>query len=282
MIRRFVVAATFLLLVTPRLALATPQLPYYLSLGDSLARGVQPLPNGTLVETIQGYTDDVYGALRFKHPVLQHKKLGCSGETTTTMLNGGVCQYPAGNQVDQAVAFILTHRVALITITIGGDNILGRIDRTTGDITDPTCVPGGFLAVAQDLPQILTKLRAAAGPSVPIVAGNYYDPFLAASVLLPAPKGPMLAQDSLVLTQQLNGIEEGIYAGFGVKVADVATAFRITNFSLVPGINVPWNAFLEIVWTWIAAPPPRGPDIHPNATGYVVIAGAFLKTIGSF
>jgi len=106
MIRRFVVAAIFLLLVTPRLALATPQLPYYLSLGDSLARGVQPLPNGTLVETIQGYTDDVYGALRFKHPLLQHKKLGCSGETTTTMLTGGVCQYPAGNQVDQAVAFI--------------------------------------------------------------------------------------------------------------------------------------------------------------------------------
>ena len=279
MLRRLAVVIVFVVLAAPRLAFGAEP-PYYLALGDSLSRGVQPLLNGTLVETRQGYVDDVYGALRLKHPFLRLKKLGCSGETTTTMWKGGVCPYPAGNQVDQAVAFILTHRVALITITIGGDNILQCINRQ-GDV-DPACVQDGLSVVVSDLGQILLKLRGTAGYTGPIVAGNYYDPFLAASVLLPAPKGPMLALDSLLLTQQLNGFEEATYAGFGVKVADVAGAFRITNFSLVPGINIPWNAFLELVWTWIGAPPPRGPDIHPNATGYVVIAGAFLKTIGSF
>jgi lysophospholipase L1-like esterase len=48
----------------------------------------------------------------------------------------------------------------------------------------------------------------------------------------------------------------------------------------VPGFNVPLNAFLELTWTWIAAPPPRGPDVHPNAAGYSVIATAFVRAIG--
>jgi hypothetical protein len=34
--------------------------------------------------------------------------------------------------------------------------------------------------------------------------------------------------------------------------------------------------FLTLTRTWMAAPAPYGPDIHPNAAGYAVIAGAFL------
>ena len=201
MARRVALTVAFLLLVAPRVVSGAPQLPVYLALGDSLSRGIQPLPNGTLVATTQGYVDDLYGALRLTHPFLQLAKLGCSGETTTTMLNGGVCAYPMGNQVDQAVAFIQTHRVALITITIGGDNILQCIS-TSGGVKQ-TCVQDGLIAVGTDLPQILTKLRVAAGPTVPIVAANYYDPILAAWVLLPQPQGPMLALDSLQITQVL-------------------------------------------------------------------------------
>ena len=40
------------------------------------------------------------------------------------MITGGVCDYTAGNQLAQAMAFLQTHRVVLITITIGGDDIL--------------------------------------------------------------------------------------------------------------------------------------------------------------
>jgi len=46
-------------------AYAAPGLPYYLALGDSLGRGTQPLPNGTLVDTNQGYVDGVYAFYRF-------------------------------------------------------------------------------------------------------------------------------------------------------------------------------------------------------------------------
>ena len=42
------------------------------------------------------------------------------------------------------------------------------------------------------------------------------------------------------------------------------------------------NVLIELTWTWIGAPPPRGPDTHPNAVGYLAIAGAFYKAIGPF
>jgi lysophospholipase L1-like esterase len=282
MIRRLVVAAVFLLLVAPRLAQAAPEPPYYLALGDSLARGVQPLPNGTPVETNQGFVDDLYGALRFAHPSLRLAKLGRSPETTTTMLCGGngPCSYPypAISQIAQAVAFIQAHHVVLITITIGGDNVLHCIS-TAG--VDDQCVQDGLQAIFTDLPQIISVLQAAAGPGVRIVAANYYDPFLAASVLLPPPGGLLLAGESLVATEVLNSLLGSLYGNAGVPVADVATAFRLENHSLVPGINLPWNVFLELAWTWIGAPPPRQ-DIHPNAAGYLVIAGAFIKKIAAF
>ena len=72
---------------------------------------------------------------------------------------------------------------------------------------------------------------------------------------------------------------ESMYQASGVPVADVAKAFHIDDFTPVPVINVPLNVFLTLTWTWMAAPPPLGPDIHPNAAGYATIAGAFVKTI---
>jgi lysophospholipase L1-like esterase len=274
--RRIAVVLLCLALGPCVVASAAPGTPYYLALGDSLAVGIQPQPNGTLVPTSQGYVDGVFAYYRLRRPTLQLAKLGCSGETTTSMISGGVCNYPLQSQLAQAIAFLHTHRVVLVTITIGGDNILHCISPAGVDVT---CVQNGAAAIGNDLPQILAALRAAAGPHVPIVAANYYDPFLAAWVLLPGGQG--LATDSLQATLGLNALLENIYGGFGVPVSDVARAYHITDFANVPGFNVPLNVFLSVTWTWIAAPPPRGPDIHPNAAGYAVIAGAFVRTIGA-
>ena len=49
--------------------------------------------------------------------------------------------------------------------------------------------------------------------------------------------------------------------------------------SLVPG-RLPLNVVLELLWTWMAVPPLAGPDPHPNAVGYAVIAGAFAEALG--
>jgi lysophospholipase L1-like esterase len=62
-------------------------------------------------------------------------------------------------------------------------------------------------------------------------------------------------------------------------VADVAKAYHISDFTAIPVINLPLNVFLTLSWTWMGAPAPFGPDIHPNAAGYAVIAGAFAEQI---
>src|ERR1700729_1541987 len=79
-------------------AVATPS-SYYLALGDSLSQGVQPDAAGASVETGQGYPDLVYATLLASHPALRLVRLGCPGETTQTMMHGGICHYSAGTQL---------------------------------------------------------------------------------------------------------------------------------------------------------------------------------------
>ena len=275
MLRRLTTICSVLALWASGSAYAAAPPVYYLALGDSLSRGVQPNRTGVLVETRQGYVDDLYAYYRARHPELRLAKLGCSGETTETMITGGVCSYPLGSQLAEAVQFLQTNQVALVTLTIGGDNILHCIG--AGGI-DPACVTNGLNDLSVDLPQILGALRAAA-PGVAIIAMNYNDPLL--GLWRFGPEGRALAQQSLQITLLLNRLLEGTYGAFHVPVAGVAEAFRITDSRLIPLLDVPVNVFLELTWTWIGLSPPLGPDVHPNAVGYAVIAGAFVKTIGA-
>jgi lysophospholipase L1-like esterase len=246
---------------------------YYLALGDSLAIGIQPL-GGANIPTTQGYTDDIYAQLVRGNPALILTKLGCSGETTVTMIKGGICSYsPAVSQLESAIGFLETHhgQVALVTLDIGADD-LDQCISPNGINT--ACVENGLASVGSNLPWILGRLRAAAGPHTPIVAMNYYDPFLAA--WLPPFNEKALALESLDVTTVFNGLLEAIYQSFGIPVADVAHAFRIYNFALVPGEDVPVNVFLAEYLTWIAIENP-----HPTAAGYQTIAGAFASKIGA-
>lgn len=238
---------------------------YYLALGDSLAIGVQPARDGSLTPTNQGYVDDLYAFYRLRNHALQVAKLGCSGETTSTMITGlGPCVYASGSQLSEAVAFLQTHRVGLITLDIGGNNLLQCLNLSAA--IDPLCVSAETATAANDLATILGALRAAA-PSVPLVGMNYYDPFLAAWVL--GPNGPAFAAASLQATTVFNHALATIYQLLNVPMADVAAAYHSSSF--------PTNVLAALTWTWMGAPPPRGPDIHPNAFGYAVIAGAFVK-----
>jgi lysophospholipase L1-like esterase len=246
---------------------------YYLALGDSLAVGVQPDATGQRKPTSQGYADDLHILFRTFQPDLQLVKFGCSGETTSSMITGqqSACSYPAGSQLRQAIAFLQAHpnRVALITIDIGGDNLLGclRLDSPI----DPACVVNATLTAANDLATILATLRTFA-PGVLIVGMNYNDPLVAAAVFGPA--GQTLAALSLQATAAFNQALEGVYDALHVPMADVAAKFR-TNTTSVNAVNVG----IALAWTWMGAPPPRGPDVHPNAIGYWAIASAFVKTI---
>jgi lysophospholipase L1-like esterase len=272
---RLVSLSVLVMLWGTALAHAAAQPTYYLALGDSLAQGVQPSKSGPDVATNQGYADDLFALFHTRRPSLHLAKLGCSGETTTTMIHGGICTYADGSQLAAAVSFLATHHVAFVTLDIGANDVDHCVSLSG---IDATCVTDALDTVGTNLPQILAALRAAA-PDTLIVAMNYYDPFLAAWTL--GPSGQALANASLQATTVFNGLLESIYKVFAIPVADVALAFRISDFSPVPLINLPLNVFLTLTWTWVDAPAPFGPDIHPNAIGYAVIAGAFVNKIAT-
>ena len=254
---------------------------WYLALGDSLSVGVQPDAANVNHPTAFGYSDQLYQALKATTPNLELKKLGCAvTETTTDMLKGpSDCrsQYRLRVQLADAVAFLLTHRgsVKLVTIDIGANDleICGNIE--TG--IDPTCVQDAFSDVGANLPRILKALRLAAGPNVPIVGMNYYNPFLAAWLA----GATELSEQSNQLVAAFNGLLGSIYQVFHMPVADVATAFDTANFELVPAPSsafppmVPQNVLNVCALTYMCA---LG-NIHATTDGYGVITQAFLEVL---
>lgn len=262
--------------------LASPALaargPYYLSLGTSLSVGIQPDATGENQLTNAGYADQLHQILRLKQRRLQLVKLGCPSETTTTMILGGsiFCPYPLGSQLAQAKAFLHDNRGTVSTVTLDmGANDLLPCAGAAG--IDPVCIFNAFVDVQTNLPFILNELRSAAGPGVPIVAMNYYNPFVAA--WLQGPTGQELARQSALVVAQFNDLLEAIYAGFAVPVGDVARAFHADDFDIVPVIGLPVNVLLVCQWTWMCAPPPRGPNVHANRNGYFVIALVLAATL---
>jgi lysophospholipase L1-like esterase len=265
---------------------------YYLALGDSLSQGVQPAtpplaPGVTLgesVETGQGYANDLFAYYQAPfHGTLRLAKLGCPGETTTSMLTGAgsPCTYPQGSQLAAALAFIKAHRgeVKLITIDIGANNVDGCL---TGAAISEPCVEAGFAAAEHDVPLILGALRQAAGTHVVIAGMNLYDPFLAD--YLTGAAGQAAATESVTLGEELNQVLTAADQAIGARTADVQDAFSTADFTdtaTLPGVGtVPLNVARICQWTWMCAPAPVGPNIHANVTGYLVIAGAFARAIG--
>jgi lysophospholipase L1-like esterase len=250
---------------------------YYLALGDSLSRGVQPDSAGASVETRNGYPDQVFAALRPSHPTLTLVKLGCPGETTSTMINGGICRYPGGSQLKAAVAFLHAHRgrVLLVTIDIGandpeqcgGQPSLSQL---------ASCAMTGIPAAVTHLTTIMASLKAAAGPGVRMVGMNYYLPALAEwRNGLP---GHVVAWTAERLAATYNNLLDRVYAHYGARVANVFGAFDTADFTAQG--TTPHNVALLCQWTWACAAPPRGPNQHANQAGYEVIARTFLQAAG--
>ena len=263
---------------SPPAAKHPPPTSYYLALGDSLSQGVQPDAAGASVETGQGYPDLVYATLLASHPALRLVRLGCPGETTKTMMHGGICHYSAGSQLAAATAFLRAHRghVFLVTIDIGANDLEDCGNQP--NITQLASCIGQLPKATANVAEILASLRAAAGPGVRIVGMNYYLPALAEwrSGLL----GRTTARLSEKFAVAYDDLLKRAYGQAGITVANVFGAFETSNFGdpvTVPGVgSVPRNVARICQWTWACAPPPRGPNQHANAAGYRVIADAIL------
>jgi hypothetical protein len=143
---------------------------YYLSLGDSLSVGDQPNAQGVTLPTDQGYADRLYAMLRRDDRDLRLVKLGCPGETTTTLNAGGICGYAGdqrysltagtGTQLAAAVEFLREHRGQVPLITIGIGPARGP---------ERACQRGGVLGDRLDLPGRI------AGGRIPLLAASAHD-----------------------------------------------------------------------------------------------------------
>ena len=252
---------------------------YYLALGDSLSRGVQPDASGVSVETAQGYPNLLYAALAGTHPGLKLVQLGCPGETTKTMMDGGICRYQGGSQLAAADAFLRAHRgqMLLVTIDIGAND--PESCGSQPSLTQlGTCI-SEIPQAAANLATILGRIRAAAGSGVRIIGMNYYLPALAE--WRNGYLGHLVAQAGEKLTAGFNDLLDQAYGKAGDTVANVSGAFDTGNFGdpvSVPGFgSLPRNVARVCQWTWECASAPRGPNQHANAAGYQVIANTMLK-----
>ncbi len=259
---------------------------YYVALGDSLSVGWQPHPStGKGYRTKQGYTNDLYSYLLKTMPGLKLVEFGCPGETTATMMNGGICHYSDGSQLKQADAFMQEHRksLALVTLDIGANDV-----DSCGNVPMPqvgSCASTGMNEIKTQLPEILSSIRSAAGSSVTIAGMTLYDPFLAK--WLDGSSGQGLATLSVQLLKLINAELAGEYAKYGLLTAHVGTAFSsYTPFSQTKTLSLhdkfakyPVAVAQICVYTWMCAPFPAGPDIHANFEGYEVIAQAFEKAL---
>jgi lysophospholipase L1-like esterase len=263
---------------------------YYLSLGDSLSVGIQPNQSDLHrpfpfmgaggfggARSPEGFSDQLAAVERQTIPTLHLVKLGCGGESTSSMIAGpaelpgqtehtvGLCNYQYGSQLDDAVAFLERHsgQVAFVTISIGANDVI-----PCG--TDLPCLTSALQTIQVNLANILARLRAAAGPGVPIAGMNYFSTAVVAWF-----DNPALAQLIVNLTVQANNVLEGSYLLAGSPVADVEAAFSTTDFSLTPS-GVPLNVARICQWTWTCTP---FENAHPNAAGYAVIAQAFQQVL---
>jgi len=253
---------------------APPPTTYYLALGDSLSTGGGADPG-------MGYVNDIENRLSQSIPGLQLVDLGCGGDSTTRMINGGLCHnYTTGNQLGDAEAFLKAHpgQVAFVTIDVGGDDIVGCA--LSGTINQ-TCVTNALTAVASNMQTILAGLRAAGG-QVPIIGMNYYDPILAAWYSGAweggGPPNATLAVQSLPVLGSLNSELAAAYQQYGARYADVADAFASDDWAMTGsymGTTLPQNVANICNWTHMCMTGGGNPNIHTTDYGHSLIANAY-------
>jgi len=260
--------------------LKTPEA-FYLDIGASISVGVQPTTATPIGQpTLHGYANDLVALAAAKGITLQLTELGCPGETLTTMITGADgCYHGTDSQLSDAVAFLRAHyhQIGIVTVDLGYNTF-----RTCfiGDVSITKCAAQKALVVRRQLTGILKTLKAAAGPHVTFIGVGHYDPFLAS--YLSGPRGRSRAATSLPAFNLLNQSLRDTYANFAIPMANIAGAFSANASARVrvPGLGpLPENVARICTLTWMCHRAPYGPNIHPNDSGYHLMAMAILALL---
>lgn len=217
---------------------------YYLALGDSLAANVG------VGSPREGYVSRVHHQLE-ERDGRQYGlyNLGVSGETSGSMLWGG--------QLEEALAFLSTNRVAYVTLDIGANDLLGHLTspECQADLDALACrqrLESALAAYEPNLAAILEAVRQAA-PEATIVFLTAYNPFSLGT-------GIAFEEETGAVLDRLNDLAAAAAEAQGILVAD--------GFGPMAGTAAFTTRMLS-----------SPPDIHPNGLGYDVLGQAVLGAL---
>lgn len=253
----------------------------YVSLGDSYAAGYQPTgPNSGGTDT-NGFAYQVPALAAAKGFDFKLVNFGCGGATTTSiiqsvgcpqaLLGPGATPYPTQTQAAAAEAFLRSHRghVGLITVSISGNDVTG-----CASVAKPIpCVATAVTTIKRNIGILLSGLRSAAGPTVPIIGTTYPDVILGLYLSKKASVRSLAVLSVTAFKDLINPALKAEYSDVGGTLVDVTAATgaygpltQMTELAPYGRIPVPVAKVCELTFycEW--------QNIHPRTAGYTVIA----------
>lgn len=259
------------------------------SLGDSLAVGVQPKLLGGGQETSQGYPRRFAKALRDEGTGVRLTELGCGGATSSSILTGGrECapgrdtpyrnEDPSTSQASWAEGVLSSTKGQrrLVLVDVGGNDVGACY--STGRVL-PGCIARAGAALRKNLDELLGRLRLV-DRTVPVGVLTLYDPLLGLWDDQPASR-PLLAREHRTFLLRVNGAITAAARRHGATVVDLAGAME-QSAPLDPSSEIRPRAVAAVCrYTWMCVSAPRTPDIHLRADGYELAGRAALSALRS-
>ncbi|MDO9356064.1 MAG: SGNH/GDSL hydrolase family protein [Solirubrobacteraceae bacterium] len=257
------------------------------SLGDSLAVGVQPQLAGSDRETSQGYPRQLANTLREQDREVDLWELGCGGATSGSVISGGLeCapgrntpydnEDPSTSQLSYAEGLISTLGDAptVVVLDIGGNDV-GSCLR--GGAILESCVTKAGRQLRTNLDTILRRLRAI-DPDVPIAVMDLYDPFLGLWKTHPEARSTLVRIHAVFL-RDVNQVIARVAARRGALVAKVGTAMRQDTAFTAAQTTLPPAVDAVCKETWMCVEAPLVPNIHLRRSGYGLAAEELLRVL---
>ncbi len=262
--------------------------PYYVSIGDSYAAGVQPTSSTERSPTRNGFAYQLVDRATSKGYALSLVNFGCGGATTGSVLHRTGCDhdhlgpgatpYDRKTQAAAAEHFLRGHRghIGLITVAIGLNDVIPCADAANAT----RCVEDARARIKAHLRTLLGGLRSAAGPAARIVGITYPDVFLAGLLDHSADTRRFAKQSVSDFRSQINPQLRTSYESVGATFVDITRATggygSLSDTTTVPPYGTIPTPVARICRLTYAC---QFRDVHPRTKGYALIARHILNTL---
>lgn len=231
----------------------------YLALGDSLTTGTEAAANN---DGLPGYPAFLSELLQPTTP-LTYTLQGVSGETTASML-------AEGGQLDRATAYIGAQRAAgaevgLITLSIGGNDIVNVLRGSGGTVTDTLTLLRTNLGTILD--ELIAATTVGGERRARILVQNYYNPYPGVTIVdLPPFVDLPDGQEPIVTDRDL--------PKFNRVLAEVAVARCVAVVDAFGAVRGNEPSYLFVKNPLPLFPSEADLDYHPREAGHRALAAA--------